>query len=209
MIKVQITEKYKVTIIFILLAIALFLTYYFHAILKTGIIFTHFFYIPIILAALWWKRKGFVVALFLTFVLFLSDYIILKLAPGIDDIVRAFMFLFISSNVIILSEKIAKNEEVLQKAHDELGMRIKERTYELTVSNEKLIKEIEERKHAEEELYQLNALLEKRVIGRTAELEKKNADLETMLKAFVGRELRMLYLKKQIAKLEKSTSTVE
>ena len=209
MIKVQITEKYKVTIIFILLAIALFLTYYFHAILKTGIIFTHFFYIPIILAALWWKRKGFVVALFLTFVLFLSDYIILKLAPGIDDIVRAFMFLFISSVVIILNEKIAKNEEVLQKAHDELGMRIKERTYELTVSNEKLIKEIEERKHAEEELYKLNALLEKRVIGRTAELEKKNADLETMLKAFVGRELRMLDLKKQIAELEKSTSTVE
>jgi len=209
LIKVQITEKYKVTIIFILLAIALFLTYYFHAILKTGIIFTHFFYIPIILAALWWKRKGFVVALFLTFVLFLSDYIILKLAPGIDDIVRAFMFLFISSNVIILSEKIAKNEEVLQKAHDELGMRIKERTYELTVSNEKLIKEIEERKHAEEELYKLNALLEKRVIGRTAELEKKNADLETILKAFVGRELRMLDLKKQIAELEKSTSTVE
>jgi len=186
LIKVQITEKYKVTIIFILLAIALFLTYYFHAILKTGIIFTHFFYIPIILAALWWKRKGLVIALFLTFVLFLSDYIILKHAPGIDDIVRAFMFLFISSVVFILSEKIAKNEEVLQKAHDELGMRIKERTYELTVSNEKLIKEIEERKHAEEELYQLNALLEKRVIERTAELEKKNADLETMLKAFVG-----------------------
>lgn len=203
MIKVQITEKYKVTIIFILLAIALFLTYYFHAILKTGIIFTHFFYIPIILAALWWKRKGFVVALFLTFVLFLSNYIILKLAPGIDDIVRAFMFLVISFVVIILREKIAKNEEVLQKAHDELGMRIKEHTYELTVSNEKLIKEIEERKHAEEELYKLNALLEKRVIGRTAELEKKNADLETMLKAFVGRELRMLDLKKQIAKLEK------
>jgi len=69
------------------------------------------------------------------------------------------MFLFISSVVFILSEKIAKNEEVLQKAHDELGMRIKERTYELTVSNEKLIKEIEERKHAEEELYQLNAYL--------------------------------------------------
>lgn len=209
MIKVQITEKYKVTIIFILLAIALFFTYYFHAILKTGIIFTHFFYIPIILAALWWKRKGLVVALFLTFMLFLSDYIILKHAPGIDDIVRAFMFLVISSVVIILSEKIAKNEEMLQKVHDELGMRIKERTYELTVSNEKLIKEIEERKHAEEELYKLNALLEKRVIERTAELEKKNADLETMLKVFVGRELRMVDLKKQIAKLEKSSSTVE
>jgi len=58
LIKVQITEKYKVTIIFILLAIALFLTYYFHAILKTGIIFTHFFYIPIILAASGGREKA-------------------------------------------------------------------------------------------------------------------------------------------------------
>lgn len=203
MIKAQITKKYKAAIIFILLVIAMFLTYYFHAILKTGIIFTHFFYIPIILAAIWWKRKGLVVAILLILVLFLGVFFIDKRVPGIDDMARALMFLVISSVVIILSEKISKNEELLQKAHDELNLRVKERTFELTVSNDKFINEIEERKHAQEELNKLNALLEQRVRERTAELEKKNADLQIMLKTFVGRELRMVELKEQIAKLEK------
>ena len=203
MIKARITEKYKVITIFILLAIAIFLTYYFHGILRTGVIFTHFFYIPIILAAIWWKRNGLIVAILLIFVLFLGVLIIDKKVPGIDDMARAFMFLVISSVVIILSEKISKNEELLQKAHNELDLRVKERTFELTVSNEKLLDEIEERKRAQEGLNKLNELLEQRVRERTAELEKKNADLQIMLKTFVGRELRMVELKEQIAKLEK------
>lgn len=156
----EIKEKYKVPIVSILIFIATFLTYYFHAVLKTGIIFTHFFYIPIILSAIWWKRKGIFVALLLIVVLFLGVSVFAKRVPGIDDIVRAFMFLVISSVVIVLSEKIAQSEKLLQKAHDDLSM-------------------------------------------RTAELEKKNIDLETMLKSFVGRELRMKELKEQIAKLEK------
>ncbi|MBU4580939.1 MAG: hypothetical protein KKH02_00715 [Proteobacteria bacterium] len=34
-----------------------------------SIVFSHFFYIPIILAAVWWKRKGLVVAIFLAVLL--------------------------------------------------------------------------------------------------------------------------------------------
>jgi PAS domain S-box-containing protein len=58
------------------------------------------------------------------------------------------------------------------------------------------------RVQAEAELQQLNEELEQRVIERTAELEKRNAELELMNKVFVGREIRMAELKKQIAKLE-------
>jgi len=43
-------------------------------------------------------------------------------------------------------------EEALQKAHDELEQRVKERTAELTKANEQLKREIKERKQAEEEL---------------------------------------------------------
>lgn len=108
-------EKYKILIMVILLAFASFLTYFFHVVLKTGIIFTHFFYIPIILAALWWKRKGFVVALFFVLLLVLSGFIIKKGAPGLDDLIRSFMFMVISIFVIILSERIAAIEEFFRE----------------------------------------------------------------------------------------------
>ena len=46
-------------------------------------------------------------------------------------------------------------EEALQKAHDELERRVKERTAELVKANEQLKREIEERKHAEERVKNL------------------------------------------------------
>jgi len=67
-----------------------------------------------------------------------------------------------------------------------------------------ILNDITERKKAEDEIRKLNEELEQRVEERTTELEKKNEELERMNKLFVGRELRMIELKKQIAELENS-----
>ena len=61
-----------------------------------------------------------------------------------------------------------------------------------------------ERARAEDSLRRLNDELEQRVKDRTAELERKNAELEKMNKMFVGRELRMVELKERIKELEKA-----
>lgn len=87
----------------------------------------------------------------------------------------------------------------LERANDELERKVEERTQELTTANEALSA--------------YRGRLEELVRERTAELEAKTAELERMNKLFVGRELRMVELKKKLAELEhrfgKATSPAE
>lgn len=103
----------------ILLIAACFLTYYFHEVLKTGEIFTHFFYIPIILASLWWKRRGIGVAIFLAAFLILSDLVFRTNEVTANDYVRSAMFIAVSFIVGQLREHISRAERKSRRAYDE------------------------------------------------------------------------------------------
>ncbi|MFZ3382918.1 MAG: PAS domain S-box protein [Candidatus Methanoperedens sp.] len=72
-----------------------------------------------------------------------------------------------------------------------------------------MVQDITERKKAEEELRKHRVHLEELVKGRTAELNQKNDELERFNRLFVGREIRMIELKKQIAELEKKIASSE
>jgi PAS domain S-box-containing protein len=103
----------------ILLIASCFLTYYFHVVLKMGEIFTHFFYIPIILASLWWKRRGIGVAIFLAAFLILSDLVFMTNEVTANDYVRSAMFLAISFIVGQLREHIFRAEQASKNALEE------------------------------------------------------------------------------------------
>ena len=112
-------EYYKIVTILILLAIAIFLTYYFHFILGSGTIFTHFFYFPIILAAIWWKRKGLIIPIFLSSLLIVSYFLAPKLTyPLYEDFIRGVVFLAIGIVVVILSEDIAQKDIKLRESQE-------------------------------------------------------------------------------------------
>ena len=64
------------------------------------------------------------------------------------------------------------------------------------------VHDVTDRKLAEEEVLALNQQLERRVAERTAELEAKNLELERINQLFVGRELKMVELKKRLKKFE-------
>lgn len=102
------------------------------------------------------------------------DYI---LAPVVPEILRAKVSVFV--DLFKKTEKIRKQSEYLRQAHDELEMRVKQRTAELAIANESLQAEIIERKRAEDNIRQLNMELEQRVLDRTAQLGAANRELET------------------------------
>ena len=114
----------RIIIIIALLTISCFLTYYFHYILGIEVVFTHFFYIPIILSCLWWGKKGLVVPIFLTgfFTIFsIYSHIWLGHYDGevfIGDLIRALMFVLVGIVVSILSEKISNTEKILKESEE-------------------------------------------------------------------------------------------
>ena len=113
----EIPERYKITIIAILLTGCLYLTYYTHAILKTGVLCTHFFYIPIVLSSFWWKRKGIAVAACSGVAVILSSAVFLE-EDLMNNFLRVSMFVVISSVVALLSERIAKGEKEVRKSEE-------------------------------------------------------------------------------------------
>ncbi len=129
------TEKYKVLVVAILLAASASLIYYFHAVCGTGVFFTHLFYIPIIFAAMWWKRKGLIVPIFLAVMLNLSHIYIREDIITYNDQIRSLMFIVIGFMVAELSGKISKGEEELRKSHEKL----KQDAVELATINEELV----------------------------------------------------------------------
>jgi PAS domain S-box-containing protein len=88
-----------------------------------------------------------------------------------------------------ISERKKAMEE-LKKAHDELELRVEERTKELSDLNATLKKEIAVRRQAEEE-----------ILRRVEELRLSNEQLGNFNLAAVGRELRMVELKREVNEL--------
>ncbi|HPQ07359.1 MAG TPA: hypothetical protein PLA76_09625 [Syntrophales bacterium] len=85
---------------------------YFHRVLQTDVIFTHLFYIPVVLASLWWGRKGVSVPLFLGIFLLGSHLVFLKGVPITDDLIRAAMFVVIGGVVAFLREGLARARDI-------------------------------------------------------------------------------------------------
>ncbi|MBI4772693.1 MAG: PAS domain S-box protein [Deltaproteobacteria bacterium] len=109
-------SKSRLPIISALLVAACILTYYFRKVLGTGVLFTHFFYIPIILACVWWRRRGLVVTTLLILVLTFGQHMAIGHRPTTNDYLRALMMLVISALTVALSEKLAHARSALAES---------------------------------------------------------------------------------------------
>ncbi len=128
-------------------------TYYFHSVLGIGTVFTHFFYIPIILSALWWQRKGIIVTIILSLMLLNSHFLYHPPPPAVytpfNNYLRVIMFLMVSIVVVSLSEQIERSRKALKAHGDRLEDLVRIRTGELEAANTILESNIRELKNAE------------------------------------------------------------
>jgi len=145
----SVKENQKTIVMAVLIAFGCFLTVYFHLILGICTIFTHFMYIPIILASFWWKRKGIVVAVFLTGVLIIGHKIYSGNVGIDEDYLRGFSFILVSTVVAFLSERVAREEKMVRDSHAELdqifqtaadGMRVVDKNFNMLRTNETFLK---------------------------------------------------------------------
>jgi signal transduction histidine kinase len=123
----------------------------------TSIVYTHLFYVPIILASIWYRRLALVVAICLAiFHVFINMDVN---SFSYDPLIRAAFFVivgyfassFAENNFTLLNQSRA-SEVKIWGIRDELEVLVQERTEELKNANESLKKEIQAKKQIEKAL---------------------------------------------------------
>ncbi len=118
------TERIKLLSMAGMLTLATSLTIYFHAVLKSGLVFTHLFYLPVILGALWWGRRGLSIAIYLGLMLMACHWTLRPDMAGPNDHFRAVMFVVVSMLVLMMRKKILASEAALKRQSSELQQRV-------------------------------------------------------------------------------------
>ena len=113
-------SRSKLTLLILLILCCIGVTCYSHFILHSGIIFSHFYYLPIVLAAFWWGRRAIWVALFLGAWLVTSN-VVAGLGTPVPDLLRVGMFIAVGLVVGILREQILNTEQRLRETGDYLS----------------------------------------------------------------------------------------
>ncbi len=114
-------EKIKPVILAILTIAALALTY---ISLRAGIevVFTHFFYVPIILAAYWYRLRGAGYAVVLSVFYLFADYLMTdaNTLSFVASIGRVVMFISIAIVIAILSDMIIRQKQAILEKNTQL-----------------------------------------------------------------------------------------
>src|SRR3989337_967467 len=105
--------KFRVAISGLSLLLCMFITFYFLVILKTGIVYTHLFYVAIVLVSAWWHRKGVSLVIFLVLFLLICNFFFAPDVSIVDNLTRSTIFLFVSILTSTMFERRKITEENL------------------------------------------------------------------------------------------------
>ncbi len=111
-------RHYRIYIIISLVLAYIGLTVFFNVFLRTGVIYTHFAYIPIVLASIWWGKKGVFIAIFLACFNLLFHLLRVGSSEFWYDFARIIFFLIVALCVGVLSEKVVAGQQALRSSEE-------------------------------------------------------------------------------------------
>ncbi len=144
------SNQIKSAIIVLLTGACIAATIYFHHFVKTQVVFTHLFYIPIVIASLYRKYAGVLVAIALGVILIVSHKLS-TLDIFLYDYLRSIMFVAISLVVTYISNKNREYSSKLQESEEYIELNKK-----LIEANEQLVIEKNRAENGELLLIELN-----------------------------------------------------
>ena len=115
----KLDESNKLLILLFTIAACVALAFYVGFIMGEEIVYTHFFYIPIILAGVWYHKKAIYAALFLSIVHILVTHSSAQVVT-VDNFARCAILIAVAYVIGLISEKRAKGEEELQETRNYL-----------------------------------------------------------------------------------------
>ncbi len=121
----NVSDRTKILAMAIMLIAAAILTSYFHLVLERATVFTHLFYIPIILSSLWWGNPGMVVTLILSVLLIGCHWLGNIPSSGLDNFLRVCMFFLVSYVVVFLRNILFSTQSALANQATDLQNRVR------------------------------------------------------------------------------------
>ena len=116
----KVEERTKLVVIVLLLSVATSVTFYYHIVLQEGGIFTQFFYLPLTLGAIWYRRYALLLVAYLAALLYITDLYMGRMDLLADDVLRTAFFLMVVIAVSYLSERLSRIQEKLEVSNASL-----------------------------------------------------------------------------------------
>jgi len=110
----------KVAVLILLILVCASLIYYSHLVSGSASVYTHFFYIPIVLAGFWWGKRGSWVAVLLAASLMLSHIFSNLEDLLLSDALRSVVFIAVGLSAGFLRERTLRSEQSLRKTQNYL-----------------------------------------------------------------------------------------
>jgi len=194
-------NKKRVIIIALLICGCIIITFLFRIRFGTGVMFgigrvyTHLFYIPIILACYWYDKRGLLVPFVLASFLLLSHLLNNEGETFVFDLLRGSMLIMIGIFTAFLSKSLNKSKRELIKNRNELIGSYQK----LKQNNTKLQQSYKQLKEKEKKIQEQS----KKLKEAKKELEQRVDELEEFQRAAIGREERIKELREEIEKMKK------